>query len=129
MAVLRSIVRKLTIAAGTLALLWLTLGAQAQLSPLVVLHYSADAREPVSYFFNEDNEIRKEMLAPGASRGFRTTRWPGPDYYLEVSLPFASRDGVELKPPFSRVDIYIGADTRIIRTDIDKRFWTRFGSA
>jgi hypothetical protein len=111
-----------------LVLLWLTASAQAQLAPLVVLHYSADATAPVGYFFNEDNDTAKAIIAPGASLGFRTARWPGPDYYVEVSLPLASRDGVDLKPPFSRVDIYIGADTRIVRTVIDRRFWKRFGS-
>lgn len=38
-------------------------------------------------------------------------------------------DGVEIEPPFSRVDIYIGADAKIVRTVIDKRYWARFGAA
>lgn len=129
MAVVRSIARKLQIAAGTLVLLWLTLGAQAHLSPLVVLHYSADATVPVAYFFNRDDDIIKDVIKPGTSVGFRTSRWPRPGYYLDVSLPFSSRDGVELKPPFSRVDIYIDADARITRTVTDTRFRARFGSA
>ncbi|WEF34320.1 hypothetical protein [Pseudoduganella chitinolytica] len=126
---LRSIARKLAIAVGTFGLLWLTLAAQARLSPLVVLHYAADAKAPVGYFFNEDNDIVKDAIAPGASLEFRTSRWRRPDYYLQVSLPLASGDAVELKPPFSRVDIYIGADARMTRTVTDTRFWARFGSA
>ncbi|WP_181259132.1 hypothetical protein [Pseudoduganella armeniaca] len=125
----RSYCRKPAIALGTLVLLWLTASAQARLTPLVVLHHCADATAPVGYFFNEDNAIVKDLIEPGARLEFRTARWPGPDYYVEVSLPLASRDGVELKPPFSRVDIYIGADSRIVRTVVDKRFWKRLGSA
>jgi hypothetical protein len=128
-ALMRRLFRQLTIAAGVLALLWLTLFVQAQLSPVVVLHYSTAAPAPIVYFFNEDNDIIKDVIKPGESLGFRTTRWPDADYYLDVSFPFSSRDGAELTPPFSRVDIYIGADAKVVRTVVDKRYWARFGPA
>jgi hypothetical protein len=45
-----------------------------------------------------------------------------------LSLPFASRDGVTLEPPFSRVDVYISADTKIERTVIRHGFFDRFSA-
>jgi hypothetical protein len=111
---------------GVLAALWLVLAGRAYTLPVVFLHYSAAGRERVTYFFNEDNDIIKDGINPGASLEFRTARHPHADYFIDVSLPFASRDGVEIKPPFSRVDIYIGADTKITRTVIKTDFLARF---
>jgi hypothetical protein len=110
-----------------LALLWLGFVIYVRTNPLIVLHYSADAAEPVVYFLNRDDHILKEEIKPGQIREFRAPRDQKPDYYIEVSLPFASRDGVELKPPFSRVDVYIGADTRIARTVVHNDYWARWG--
>jgi hypothetical protein len=45
-----------------------------------------------------------------------------------LSLPFSSRDGVTLEPPFSRVDVYISADTKIERTVIRHGFFDRFSA-
>ena len=120
--------KKLLKTAGVLAILWLALGAYVHTGPVVVLHYSADAREPVVYFFNEDNDIIKKRIYPGTSLAFHTAHRPDADYFIDVSLPFASRDGVEIKPPFSRVDVYIGPDTKITRTVVKTDFWARFGS-
>lgn len=117
--------RKLLIAAGMLAMLALALIGHAYSAPVVVLHYSAAASGPVGFFFNDDNTITKDAMAPGTSRQFRTARAPHADYFIEVSLPMASRDGVEIKPPFSRADVYIGADTKITRTVIKKDFLAR----
>jgi len=122
-----SILKRLTIAAGALALLWLGMLVFSFTAPVVFLHYAAAAREPVTYFFNENNDIVKDRIAPGTSLEFRTARRPDANYFIDVSLPVASRDGVEIKPPFSRVDIYIGADTRITRTVIKTDYLARFG--
>lgn len=122
---LRSLLGKLFVVAAIPVALWLAVVAYSFTSPVVMLHYSADAKERVGYFFNEDNDTVKDYIDPGATVEFRTARSPGPDYFIEVSLPLASRDGVEIKPPFSRVDVYIGADTKIARTVVDQRYWAR----
>ena len=96
-------------------------------APVVVLHYSAAASGPVGFFFNDDNSIIKDTMDPGTSRQFRTAHYPHADYVVEVSLPLASREGVEIRPPFSRVDVYIGADTNITRTVINTDFMARVG--
>ena len=118
--------KKLLALASAIALMWFVLVANAYTSPVVFLHYAASATTPVTYFFNEDNDIVKDHLDPGESVEFRTARRPRPGYVIDVSLPLASRDGVEIKPPFSRVDVYIGADTKITRTVTRTDFLSRF---
>jgi hypothetical protein len=111
--------------AGAIVASWLALFVNSVTLPVVVLHYSAQAVAPVTYFFNEDNDIVKDQLAPGASIEFRTARRPHADYFIDVSLPLASRDGVEIRRPFSRVDVYIGPDTKIERTVVKTDFLAR----
>ncbi|WP_312437966.1 hypothetical protein [Janthinobacterium sp.] len=118
--------RKLSVLAALLATLVLALLLFLCSAPVVVLHYSAAASGPVGFFFNDDNTITKDAIHPGTSRQFRTARHPHAGYVIEVSLPMASRDGVEIKPPFSRADVFIGADTRIARTVIKNDFLARF---
>ena len=117
--------KTLLVIAGTIVALWLALGVNSVTSPVVFLHYSAKATAPVTYFFNEDNDIVKDHLVPGASIGFRTARHRHADYFIDVSLPLASRDGVEIRQPFSRVDVYIGPDTKIQRTVVNNDFLAR----
>ncbi|NHZ78996.1 hypothetical protein F2P44_06860 [Massilia sp. CCM 8695] len=112
---------------GVLGMLGLALAVFAHSAPLVVLHYAAGGGEPVGFFFNEDNDITKDVIQPGTSRQFRTARRPHAEYFINVSLPLASRDEVEIKPPFSRVDVYIGADTRIKSTAVKTDFLARIG--
>lgn len=95
--------------------------------PVVVLHYSAQASGEVDYFYNDNNHITKDGLQPGESVRFREPLFPDEGDWIDVSLPFASRDGVEIKPPFSRVDIYIDAATKIAKVDTQQRFLARFG--
>lgn len=118
---------KLFAGLGMLVLLALALAVFAYSAPLVVLHYAADGAQPVGFFFNEDNDITKDVIQPGTSRQFRTARHPHAEYFINVSLPLASRDEVEIVPPFSRVDVYIGADTRIKSTVVKTGFLARFG--
>ena len=94
--------------------------------PVVVLHYSADAQKPVAYFLNENDQITRGELAPGQTEKFYTPMFASRDAWIEVSLPFASRDGVDIKPPYSRVDVYIDAGTKIERTDTKHGFLARF---
>lgn len=108
-------------------MLWLVLLVFSYTSPVVYLHYASAARAPVTYFFNEDNTTIKDRIDPGATIAFRTAHRPGAGYVIENSLPFASRDGVEIIPPFSRADVYIGADTKIARTVIDTDYVARLG--
>jgi hypothetical protein len=111
--------------AGAIVASWLALFVNAVTLPVVFLHYSASAVAPVTYFFNEDNDIVKDHLAPGASIEFRTARRPHAGYFIDVSLPFAGSDGVEIRQPFSRIDVYIGPDAKIERTVVDNDFLAR----
>jgi hypothetical protein len=120
--------KKLLAVAGTIAALWLAFAVNSVTLPVVFLHYSATATAPVTYFFNEDNDIVKDHLEPGASIEFRTARRLHADYFIDVSLPFASRDGVEIRQPFSRVDVYIGPDAKIERTVVKTDFLARVAS-
>ncbi|WP_321889709.1 hypothetical protein [Paraburkholderia bannensis] len=94
--------------------------------PVIALHYAADARQPVAYFFNDNDAITHGELMPGHTEKFSMPMFPSPDSIVYFSLPFASRDGVAIKPPYSRVDVYVDAATRIERTDIKHGFLDRF---
>lgn len=120
--------RELLKVAGGLALIWLALAINAWTSPVVMLHYAADATQPVVFFFDEPAaHVIRDTIYPGTSLSFRTPRDPYPGYAAIVSLPLASRDGVDIEPPFSRVDVYIGADTKIARTVTRTDYLARLG--
>ncbi|AXA90613.1 hypothetical protein [Massilia sp. YMA4] len=120
--------KKILKIAAVLTLCWLAFGAYVLTKPVIALHYAAEAAGPVVYFLNRDDHILKEQIHPGEVRKFRIPRNPKPNYYIDVSLPFSSNDGVELKPPFSRVDVYIGANAKIVRTVVHTDFWARIGA-
>ena len=120
--------RWLAVSAGVLVTLWMALVINAYTSPVVVLHYAAEATQPVVYFFDEPAaHVIRDFIYPGTSVSFRTPRNPYAGYVASVSLPSASRDGVDIAPPFSRVDVYIGADTKIARTVIRNDYLARLG--
>ena len=119
---------KVWVIVGVLALVWLMLAVSYYTSPVVVLHYSATASKPVGYFFNEEDDVTKEYIYPGTSVALRTRHSRNDNYFIDVSLPQASRDGIHITQPFSRVDVYIGADTRITRTVIKTEFLARFSA-
>lgn len=121
----RTVLARLAMIVVAVASLWIPLTMFALTSPVVVLHYAASATSPVVYYFNENNDVIREQIAPGASVQLRTTHFPPADYYIAVSMPLASRDGVEIRQPFSRVDVYIGADTRVTRTVITTDYLAR----
>jgi len=110
----------------TAALCTLALVAWFFCRPVIVLHYAADAQHPVAYFYNESNQITRSQLKPGQVEKFHTAMFPAPDAWIEISVPFASRDGVSITPPYSRVDVYIDATTKIARVDRKTRFFDRF---
>jgi hypothetical protein len=97
-------------------------------SPVVVLHYDARAKDPVVYFYDDNNWISKKRIDPGAAARYFTDMFPDSESWIDVSLPFSSRDSVTLKLPFSRVDVYINADTKIERTVIRHGFFDRFSA-
>ena len=123
-----SVFRTILKAAAVLAGLSLAPAAYVHTAPVVVIHYAAAATQPAGYFYNEDDFIIKASIRPGETLKFRTSRHPDADYFIDVSLPFDSHDHVEIRPPFSRVDVYIGADTKITRTVTRMDFLARFGS-
>ncbi len=108
-------------------LAWLGLGLLVQTAPVVVLHHASTATGPVVYYFNANDDVTKGTIVPGQQVAFHLPHRLPPDYYIGVSMPFAGADGVEIKPPFSRVDVYIGADTKIARTVVRTDFLARFG--
>jgi hypothetical protein len=93
---------------------------------VIALHYAADARQPVAYFFNDNDAITRGELAPGGTEKFSMPMFPSPDSTVYFSLPFASRDGAAIKPPYSRVDVYVDAATKIERIEIKHGFFDRF---
>lgn len=78
-------------------------------------------------FFNNDNDVIQDRIDPGADLEFRSAHRQHARQIVEVSLPPASRYGIDIRPPFSRVDVYIGADKKITRTVIDTDYRARFG--
>ncbi|WP_263145644.1 hypothetical protein [Pseudomonas sp. RIT-PI-AD] len=94
--------------------------------PIVVIHYSPEAPSDVAYFFLENSHTTKSAINPGERIRFYTDMFPEPDELIDFSLPFSSRDGVEIHPPFSRVDIYVDAGSHIERTLISQNFFARF---
>jgi len=94
--------------------------------PVLVLHYSPQARGPVAYILNETDRMTRRLLSPGGAERFYMPMFVRPDAWIQVSLPLASRDGVTIKPTFSRVDVYIDQFARIERTDVKYGFFDRF---
>ncbi|WP_296953066.1 hypothetical protein [uncultured Massilia sp.] len=108
-------------------LAWLGLGLLVHTAPVVVLHYASTATAPVVYYFNANDRVTKATIAPGQQIAFHLPHRLPPDAYIGVSMPLAGGHGVDLAPPFSRVDVYIGADTKITRTVVRTDFPARFG--
>lgn len=98
-------------------------------SPVVVVHYDTAARETIGYFFLQNGDTTKEELKPGEEVRLVTDMFPEKDEVMLFSLPFNSQDSVEIQPPFSRVDIYVDASTRIARTTVSQSFFARFYKA
>jgi hypothetical protein len=96
--------------------------------PVVILHYDEGAREPVVYFFNNNHSITKDELRPGQVERFYSELFPEADSFMDISLPMSSRDGVEIKPPFSRVDVYINGAAKIEKVETKFGFFDRFGA-
>ncbi len=94
--------------------------------PVLVIHYSPDASETLGYFLLENYDTLKEVIEPGENIRFFMDMFPEPDELIIFSLPASSQEWVEIKYPFSRVDIYINADSRIERTRISQAFLERF---
>jgi hypothetical protein len=95
--------------------------------PVVLLHYSADAKEPVTiYYIDENSQTTRYHLAPGQVERIYAPMFSGSDFPININAPFASRDGVETERPFSRVDVYIDAETKF-RMEIKYGFFDRFG--
>ena len=118
--------RRLLIVMAVLALLWLAIVVNSLTYPVVFLHYPATATAPVAYIFNEDHDIHREVIQPGETAEFRSRKDPAADYFVAISLGMASRDEVWITPPFSRVDVYVDASTKIERTVKTNDYWARF---
>ena len=95
-------------------------------SPVVALHYSAEATEPIGYFLDTESSNTKRVLTPGDSTFITTAMNPPSDMWVTLSFPVASRDVLEVTKPFSRIDVYIGPGARIERTEIRHDFFARF---
>ncbi|NQE49958.1 hypothetical protein RB25_08425 [Herbaspirillum rubrisubalbicans] len=93
--------------------------------PTIVVHYAADADNSVSYFYDEEHAIIRDHLNPGQSVRFSTPMFPDADFLVIISTPFVNTDGVEITPPFSRVDVYIDAQAHF-RVEKHHGFLDRF---
>ncbi len=93
--------------------------------PTIAIHYAADADKPVSYFYDEEHAIIRDHLNPGQSVLFATSMFPDADSLVIISTPFVNTEGVEITPPFSRVDVYIDAQAHF-RVEKHYGFLDRF---
>ncbi len=94
--------------------------------PVVVIHYSPAGSSPIGYVYDTDVYLARRVLRPGESARYYTDWHHESDYWTSVSLPAESGDYVEITGPFSRVDVYVGPDARVERTDIRHGFFARF---
>lgn len=108
-----------------LAALWVGIALWGSFSPVVSLHYSNDASNSISVFFNDNHDISKFSMAPGETVEFRTAMFPNPDMWILLTFPGHSPDYLELTKPFSRVEVYISPDAWIEHTTIRNDFFSR----
>lgn len=80
--------------------------------PVVAIYYSTDAQESIGYIYNENNYIHRGVLNPGDVVSAFTPMFPDLDSWIIVDLPM-SYNGVEIRKAFSRVDVYIDAESNI----------------
>jgi len=95
-------------------------------TPVVALHYSAKATEPIGFYLDTESSNLKRDLAPGESRWYATDMNRPPYMWVTVSFPFHSKDFLNFEGPFSRIDVYIGPGAQIERTEIRHGFFARF---
>lgn len=111
---------------GLLVGLWTCIVLWGSFSPVVLLHYSKDATEEISVFFNDNHDTAKFGMNPGETVRFRTAMFPKPDMWILLTFPSESPDSLELTKPFSRVEVYIGPGAKIERTEVHEGFFARF---
>ena len=105
-------------------LLWIVFWFMCR--PLILIHYSAEAPDAVVYFLDDGIYTTHEEIQPGSRDRYFGDMFPEADFSITFSLPYSSRDGFEIYPPFSRIDIYVDADARIERTEVSQNFFARF---
>lgn len=91
-----------------------------------MLHYSVSGNSAIGYVYDTDVYISKRSLRPGESAKYYTDWRQASGYRTAISVLSASRDEVEINGPFSRVDVYVGPDGRIERTETRHSFVDRF---
>jgi hypothetical protein len=121
---MRKVVRRLFATVCVASFLWAVFWLFCR--PVVILHYAPDAQGSDVYFFNEDNDTLKKEIKPGQVERIYTDYFQSRDFPMILSLPYSSRDGTYLTPPFSRVDIYIDANAKIDRVATRYGFFDRF---
>lgn len=94
--------------------------------PVVVIHYSALAKAPIGYLYHTDWYLSRDGLQPGGTSRYFADWRQKPDHWTGISVVGETRDHVEITGPFSRVDVYVGPDARVQRTDIRHGFFARF---
>ena len=122
---MRCLLTTLGVICAVAAGLWASVALWGAFSPVVLLHYSKHAESPLSVFFNDNDDTLKLGMSPGQTLKFRTAMFPGPDMWILITFPGASPDHIELTKPFSRVDVFVGAGAKIVRTEVDERFFAR----
>jgi len=94
--------------------------------PVVAIHYSAAAKEPIGYIYDTDLYLSRGALDPGESNGYFADWRQKPDHWTGISVVREKWDDVEINGPFSRVDVYVGPDAKVQRTEIRYGFFARF---
>jgi hypothetical protein len=94
--------------------------------PVVVIHYSAAAEEPIGYIYDTDWYLSRDGLHPGESTRYFADWRQKPGHWTGISVVGEKWDYVEINGPFSRVDVYVGPDAKVQRTEIRYGFFARF---
>ncbi|MFD4836036.1 hypothetical protein ACFWP0_00910 [Achromobacter sp. NPDC058515] len=120
----KRLIKRIAIALCVGPLLWVLFLFYCR--PVVALHYSARATESIGFFFMIDYATRKQGMEPGETVVIPTPMFPERDLWILLSFPFDSKDSFEIRKPFSRVDVCIGAGAKVERTEIRHGFFDRF---
>ncbi|WP_053939577.1 hypothetical protein [Amantichitinum ursilacus] len=97
-------------------------------SPVVVMHYAADAKAPVLVLYDSGRFKGRDYVRPGSALTYHEDMFSDAQRFIMVTVP----DGAgyyDIDFAFSRIDIYIDANHDIKRVEVKQDFLTRFNPA
>jgi hypothetical protein len=95
-------------------------------APVIILHYSNEAKIDVKFFYIEGDLIIKSHLFPGQISKFFVDTPSKINTPIHISLPEHGNEYIDIAHPFSRVDIYINSEEKIAQVDKKMKFFDRF---